>query len=154
MRHIITCLLLIFSTSVLAAETCIPVKPQMHDKNLLISYTGSKDSAEVYFFKNISQQGVWLDHPTNKEMKAGWSTYLQANNWSSFLLNRKNFELSCATIEPGKVDYLDCSKVISVCKPQSVSFKAPPKSTFWLVEDKAWDELLKLLEKRGVTVKN
>lgn len=148
------CILLVFSFLSLNvfADNCVPVKPKMHDKNMVFSYAGEKDSGQVYFFHNTSTQGIWMDHPSNHAMNAGWSSYVRAGNWSAFLLNRKNFEISCATIQPGQVNYLDCSKIISVCSPSNSSFKAPVKGSFWLAEDKSWDELMKIVSKRGVSL--
>lgn len=145
-------LLLSFFISTAFAVTCEPLKVKMHDKNIVLSFTGDKNSGEVYFFHNLGQQGIWLDHPTNKSMSAGWSSYLRAGNWSAFLLNRKNFEISCSTIQPGHVDSLDCSKVVSACTASKAVFKKPVKGTYWLGEDKSWDELVKVVTKRGIAL--
>jgi hypothetical protein len=89
-------------------------------------------------------------HPS---VSAGWSSYLRNGNSSAIWVNRKNFNLSCAVIQPGKLEYLDCAKVISICEPKEVVYQSSRKGTYWLVEDKPWDDLIKLLGKRGVEIK-
>lgn len=128
--------------------TCTVLKLKTQNKNILLP-----DIAQIYFVHNISQKSLWLDHPAEhkgKGVSAGWSSYFQPGKWSAILLNRKNFAISCAVIQPGKVDYQDCAKVISVCQPEKISFESNRKGSYWLVEDKTWDELLSALGKRGV----
>lgn len=159
MRKIIinTACILLFSLSQLAqAETiftCVPVKMKSQNKNFILPGPTTAADAEVYFFKNSGKEGVWIDHPTKKSMSAGWSSYVRAGNWSSLLLNRKNFEISCKVIHPGNVESLDCAQAIEVCMPKEVTFKTPPKGTYWLAEDKPWSDIVKDVTRRGVTLK-
>ena len=133
--------------------SCNPIKLQSQDKNIILAGPDSSGVAQVYFFKNTGTQGVWIDHPTHRTANAGWSSYVRTGHWSAFLLNRKNFEISCSVIQPGKVDNLNCANVISVCTPKEVSFKTPPKGSYWLAEDKSWDDIVKDVTRRGVAIK-
>lgn len=141
-------------TTNVVAETpqasCTLVKFGKDGKNFILSGSDKPDTGKIYIFKNITSQSLWLDHPEHASATAGWSSYLRMKNSSALLLNRKNFKLSCAVITPGKVDYLDCEKVVSVCQFNPTNAAVKRKGTFWLAEDKSWDELLKALEKRGI----
>lgn len=157
MRQVIFAFLLAsLVSSVYAGNSffCKPVKIIAQNKTIILPGPGASESSNVYFFKNLSDQGVWIDHPSGrKSMNAGWSSYLRSGNWSAFLSNRKDFVISCARIKPGSVENLDCAKAISVCAPASVSFKTAPKGTYWLAEDKSWDEIVKIAQKRGAIMK-
>lgn len=154
MRPLISFLLLFSLNAVNAANvTCIPIKMNIQNKNMILTGPDKSSVSKIYFFKNTGKEGIWIDHPSSHNMNAGWSSYLRAGNWSAFLLNRKDFAMSCALIEPGKVEYLDCSKRVTVCAPKEVAFKKNPKGTYWLVEDKSWEEMVKVVEKKGINLK-
>jgi hypothetical protein len=114
--------------------------------------TGSQDPkvSIVYFFQNKSLQSLWLDHPeqNNRGVSAGWSSYLRPGNWSALVLNKKNFNISCSMIQPGKVETLDCGKTLLVCAPQNMTTTKPLNGNYWLVEDKKWNAFLQALDKR------
>ncbi len=135
-----------------AAMTCTPVSVKVEDKNIILPAPVKPITSQIYFINNTSQQGVWLDHPLpERSMSAGWSSFVQTGHWSVFLLgSSKSFAMSCAVIQPGKVDYKDCSHVVTVCTPKSADFKVQPKGSYWLAEDKPWDEIVKAVTKRGV----
>jgi hypothetical protein len=156
MRKLVIVILCAAFSTVLYAESqfpCYPVKVKIENKNIVLLGPEKSDLAQVYFFKNSSKEAVWLDHPTRKSASAGWSSYLRSENWSAFILNRKDFVITCSAIRPGKVDSLDCMQVLAVCAPKEAAFKTPPKGTYWLVEDKSWDEVVKSMEKRGISIK-
>lgn len=136
------------------SEVCLPVTLKMQNKNIVLPGVTQPRTLQVYFFKNISAQSLWLDHPVEQRAaSAGWSSYLRAGNASALVVNRKNFTISCAVIQPGKVEYLDCAKVVAVCVPKHMSLNVKRKGTYWLAEDKVWDSLLAILSKRGVQIK-
>jgi hypothetical protein len=138
----------------LSSAMCPASQVVLHDKNIVLNaekQTEKQDESRIYFFKNTSDKSIWLDHPVkNASASAGWSSYLRPGNWSALLLDKKSFELSCAMIEPGKVDYLVCAKALSICNPAHATFHTNRKGSYWLVEDKSWKDLLKGLLKRGV----
>ncbi|MHB1946511.1 MAG: hypothetical protein ACYCQI_00170 [Gammaproteobacteria bacterium] len=135
--------------------TCTPLTLKTHEQEIILPGVSDPHATQIYFLKNIAQQSIWLDHPDERHRgaHAGWSSYLRTGKWSALLLNRKNFTLSCAEIQPGKVQYHNCEKSITVCTPQHVQFDSKRKGSYWLVEDQTWDELLKSLEKRGAKLK-
>lgn len=138
-----------------ATFTCIPAPIKIQDKNFILPGPdpAHKHASQVYFFYNISKQSLWLDHPVeHRSASAGWSSYIQPQRWSAMLVDRQNFAVSCAQIKPGEVNYQSCEKVIKVCIPKADSFNAKRKGSYWLVEDKAWTDLLQGLEKRGFKV--
>lgn len=160
MRNFIRILIgILWGMSVVHAETealvsCSPIKLKEENKMIILPGPTTPGSSQIYLLKNTSKQAIWLDHPNAKRsMNAGWSSYLRTGNWSAFLSNRSNFVLNCAVIKPGLVDYIDCAHVISVCVPKQVMTKEPAKKTYWLVEDKTWDDMIKAMKKRGVTIK-
>ncbi len=153
---ILTSVLTLFfiSTAVKAEEKiiCAPVDTKSQDKIIFLPGP-TAGTAQIYFLKNISKHSIWIDHPVkNAPVSAGWSSYLRPGNWSAFLLTQKDFAISCVAIRPGKVDYLDCAQEISVCAPTNLKFNPARKSSYWLVEDKPLDDLVKALQNRGVSV--
>ncbi|EKD73984.1 MAG: hypothetical protein ACD_45C00118G0005 [uncultured bacterium] len=156
MRYSLFIFLMLHSLAVLAVEQviCEPVMLKSQNKNIVLPGVEQSRMMQVYFFKNISAHSIWLDHPEHRSANAGWSSYLRPGHSSALLVNRKNFSMSCAVIKPGKVEYLDCAKEIILCTPKEVTMTTKPrKGTYWLVEDKAWDDLIKSLAKRGVEIK-
>ncbi len=148
---------MIFCLNVVSAHAssfaCVPAKIKTQDKSIILNVTDKElvKNATIYFVKNTSTKSVWLDHPTKHAgASAGWSSYLQPDHWSALLLDKKDFSLTCAVIQPGKVDYLNCEKVLSVCLPTQVTFQSKRKASYWLVEDKSWNNFLLALKKRGV----
>ncbi|MDR3491029.1 MAG: hypothetical protein P4M12_03160 [Gammaproteobacteria bacterium] len=129
---------------------CSPVKVKTQDKSVLLNAAENKqDGAIVYFFKNTSAKSIWLDHPNKRaSASAGWSSYLQPGNWSALLLDKKEFELTCAIIEPGKVNYVSCEKSLTICAPAPAVINSTRKGSYWLVEDKAWNDFLAAFKKR------
>lgn len=153
-KSVLLVFLLAISNAVQAASTvtCVPVTLKSIDKNIILLGDDKPHATQIYFMKNISKQSLWLDHPVERRSaNAGWSSYFQPGKWSVLLTNRKEFVLSCAVIQPGKVDYQACEKVITVCASPQVVFDSKRKGSYWLAEDKSWEDLLVALEKRGVT---
>jgi hypothetical protein len=152
MKKFLTCIIFLFCSSAFAENiSCTPAVVKVENKNIILPGITQPKTTKVYFFNNVSKQSLWLDHPVEKRSaSAGWSSYLRPSNWSAIVLNRKNFAISCAVIKPGSVDYQDCSKAITICSPQHYTLNTKQKGTFWLVEDRTWDEFLKKMEKHKV----
>ena len=131
--------------------SCVPLSLKAQNKTITLPGVEDPHTTQIYFLQNISQQSLWIDHPTaGKSVSAGWSSYLHPQKWSAILINRKNFVLNCAVIQPGKVDYLNCAKSVKVCVASKTVFHSKRKGSYWLAEDKEWTELLVALEKRGM----
>lgn len=130
---------------------CVPVKLKTQGNYIILPGPEQSRTARLYFFKNVSKQSLWLDHPVgHASASAGWSSYLRTGNWAALMLARKNFVVSCSVINPGNVDELECEKAISVCVAKSKDVIPNQKNTYWLAEDKSWDDLVKAMAKRGV----
>lgn len=130
---------------------CVSVPLQSKGNNQVLPGPDKLNGIALYFFKNRTTQSVWLDHPvSHPSLSAGWSSYLRPNRWSAILLTKKNFELQCAAIHPGQVEYYDCKKVIYTCVPESILMNIKRKGSYWIVEDQPWNEFIQLLQKRGI----
>jgi len=144
------------SVAVAAGEaSCIPLPLKNQNKTITLPGVDGKDAKQIYFLKNISSESLWIDHPRepNRTANAGWSSYLRPGLWSAILIDRKNFVLNCAVIQPGKVDTRTCAKSITVCTLPKATLGAKRKGSYWLAEDQPWEELLVSAEKRGVKFK-
>lgn len=146
-------ILFVISKTTFAAPgvTCSTVIVKSQNKNIILPGVDKPKAIQIFFVKNASKESLWLDHPVeHRSASAGWSSYIQPEKWSALLVSRKEFAISCAVIQPGKVNYQKCADVISVCIPKQASFESKRKGSYWLAENKSWDELLTALEKRGV----
>jgi len=149
-RIVLAIVFFIFSVNSMASSPslreCTPIKTRTDGKNIILSSDLPKGSSQVYYLRNISNKSLWLDHPQRKAgANAGWSSYLRTGNWSALIVNRKEFSVSCAVIQPGNVDYLNCSQAITVCTPNEIL--ARRKGTYWVVEDKSWSDVSKVVNK-------
>lgn len=142
------------AASAFAADTklvCTPLALKSQNKDFNLPGVEKSHTKKIYLFKNISQQSLWLDHPTeHAASSSSLSSYLRVNNASALLVNRKKFNINCSAITPGDVVGLDCEKVVSVCELKQSEVNSSRKGTYWLVEDKSWVEVEKLLVKKGV----
>jgi len=156
MRYYMAIMLTCISVRVMAeteSHGCLPLEMKSENKEIVLPGPDDPHTNKLYIFKNLSTKSIWLDHPVlHPSVSAGWSSYLRMGHSSALSVNRKNFNLSCAVIQPGKLEYLDCAKVISICEPKDVNYKSSRKGTYWLSEDKPWDDLMAALAKRGVGI--
>lgn len=133
-------------------DSCVPTTYKIDGNNIILPGSPEAKKSHIYIFTNKSPRGVFIDHPVqNPGASAGWSSYVRPANWSAIVLNKKNFAVRCVMIQPGKVVTLNCSDTISVCSP-NVTTKTPLKGNAWLVEDKSWEDLVKVFEKRGIMI--
>ncbi len=139
-------------TSPQKALTCSPIKiHSQHNNTMVLNSQADASGPTLYLLKNVSKKSLWLDRYTqHPSASAGWASYLRPEQWSALLLDKKELELSCAVIQPGTVNYVNCVQAISVCVPQHVTVNTKRKGSYWLIEDKTWDELLRALAKKGV----
>jgi hypothetical protein len=129
------------------------VKAKAQEKNIILNDVPNTTESKIYYLKNNSSKSVWIDHPVkNASANAGWSSYLRPGKWSVLVLDKKDFAMSCAVIQPGKVDYLNCAQALSVCMPPQILVKSARKGSYWLLEDKTWEELQKIMEKKKSAV--
>jgi hypothetical protein len=157
MRNKVLCVLaMCLFGSAYGAETvsCSPAVVKADNKTIILPGVSQPKETMIYLFNNISKESLWLDHPVpHPSASAGWSSYVRPGHWSAMLINRKDFAINCAEIKPGQVEYKDCAKAITICSPKNAAFTSKRKGTYWLVEDKPWDDLIQGLQKRGVEFK-
>ena len=115
------------------------------------SVTVSAKQPLLVMIHNLSSSDLWITHPVSEpSASAGWSSRLQAANWSALALDKESFELSCIESKPGHEQQIPCKGAISVCQWPGV--KMPPAQgagTYWAGENMALPELLTHLGGRG-----
>lgn len=148
MRYLIFLLIFAFNSLFAAANiSCKPALVKAEDKNIILPGPQKPKTVQIYFFNNIAKKSLWLDRVLKeRSASAGWSSFIHPGNWSALAVSSKDFKVDCAVIQPGKADYLDCSKVIAICSPQ---FNTDSKAYGWMVEDKPWDEFVVALKAKG-----
>lgn len=106
---------------------------------------------QVFLVHNMSNMDLWVTRPVAEAgAAAGWSSRLQAGNWSAFALNEKAFELSCIESKPGHEQQVPCSGVLLVCEWAGVKQPADLKNgTYWAGEDMSLTALKTYIARRG-----
>lgn len=155
MRILIVLWFLIVSSEVVANPLgCAPLSLKSQDKQITLPGTANPKTSMIYVFHNKSLQSLWIDHPVqNPGASAGWSSFLRSEHWSAIVINKKNFAVRCAMIQPGKVVYLDCAHSLTICAPDTVTTHKPLEGNYWLAEDKDWKNFVALLNKKGIRLK-
>lgn len=135
-------------------ENCPAVDMTIDNDNVVLTQSPhSKTSTQIYFIQNKSKNSIFIDHVSdNPGASAGWSTYLRSGNWAVLALNKKTFAIHCAMIQPGKVVALNCQDTITVCTPPHLTINKKIKGNYWLAEDKPWESVVKILEKKGIQI--
>lgn len=132
------------------AETIFPAgcKPIVvaDEPFLLVS-----DSPTVVLIHNVSSTDLWITHPVSDPgASAGWSSRLQAGQWSALTLQDKSFELSCIESKPGHEQQVPCAGVLAVCEWKKVALpKANKDGTYWAAEDLSLPALSASIGQRG-----
>src|SRR5690606_917703 len=99
---------------------------------------------------NSSQTDLWITHPvSDPSAGAGWSSRLEAGNWSALALDKKKFELSCIESRPGHEQQIPCTGMIAVCEWPTVRIPEQAKGTFWAGENMTLAALTAYLGGRG-----
>ena len=151
MKFVLSILLISIASTLFAKglpSSCKPV--QMEGESLILS----TEKPVLVMIHNVSNSDLWLTHPSsNSSANAGWSSRLEAGNWSALALEKKSFELNCIESKPGHEQQVPCSAVISLCKWSKVERgKVKEKGSFWAGEDQRLPELISHLEGRGFKV--
>lgn len=106
--------------------------------------------SKLVFIHNLSNTDIWITHPvTNPSASAGWTTRLQAGNWSALALDKPLFVLSCIESRPGHEQQVPCEGVIAVCQWNKVKLPENAQGTFWAAEDKSLAALTAAVGTRG-----
>jgi len=149
MKYILLTIILLISFVSNAKEIFPPkCKPLMVNDELL------KLSAEkpvIVMIHNLSNVELWLTHQEkDSSANAGWSSKLQANNWSSLALTEKSFDISCIESQPGHEQQAPCNGLIAACVWSNVEMPESLSGTFWAGEDMTLSALTAHIGSRGV----
>ncbi|CDZ76066.1 hypothetical protein BN59_00330 [Legionella massiliensis] len=124
--------------------TCKPVRIKQASANL------SAKKPLLVMIHNLSSTDLWITHPvSDPSASAGWSSRLQAGNWSALALDKDGFELSCIESKPGHEQQVPCSGVIAICKWSTIAVPEKEKGTFWAGENMTLSALASHLGGRG-----
>jgi hypothetical protein len=149
MKIALFALVLSFSAAVCADNNSLPASCEP----IQVKETSAMLSAKkpvLIMIHNLSKADLWVTHPVSEPgASAGWSSRLQADNWSALTLDKDAFELSCIESKPGHEQQVPCNTVISLCKWSSVAISAKEKGTFWAGENMALSGLISHLGGRG-----
>lgn len=128
----------------LAPTTCEPVV--VKDESVVLK---AKDPLLV-LIHNVSQNDLWITHPVSEpSASAGWSSHLEAGNWSALAVDKESFELSCIESKPGHEQQVPCAGVITICDWTAVKTPEQVKGTFWASENASLATLMSQLVGRG-----
>ena len=105
----------------------------------------------LFFIYNKGETDLWITHPVqDPSASAGWSSRIQAGNWSSLLLSLKTFELSCVESKPGHEHQIPCAPVLAICQfPQAKFPQKDRDGSFWVGENMSLKALETHVEARG-----
>lgn len=110
----------------------------------------STEKPVLVMIHNQSKTDLWITHPvSDPSASAGWSSRLQAGNWSALALDKESFELTCIESKPGHEQQVPCTGVISACRWSSIAMPAQTTGTFWAGEDMTLSALISHLGGRG-----
>lgn len=151
MKLWITCFLLLMTAIGQAQEgfppTCQPVSVKGETVTLQPKQPG------IFLIQNLSTGDIWITHPVSEPgASAGWSSRLEAGNWSALNADAKDFELSCIESRPGHEQQIACEGVIAVCNWSNVKLPENAKGTFWAGENMTLPALTAELGGRGYVV--
>ena len=104
----------------------------------------------VTMIHNLSNTDLWVTHPVAEpNASAGWSSHLQAGNWSTLVLNDEKFELSCIESRPGHEQQVSCSSVLAVCQWPATAMPEKAAGSYWAAEDMPLASLTAYIKRRG-----
>lgn len=149
MKLVLSFIFMIMVAAVYADDNNLPTscKPlQLKEGSLILA----AEKPVLVMIHNTSSTDIWITHPVSEpSANAGWSSHLQAGNWSALALDKDGFELSCIESKPGHEQQIPCGSVISVCNWSTVVMSAKEKGTFWAGENMPLPGLLTHLGGRG-----
>jgi hypothetical protein len=106
--------------------------------------------SKLVFIHNLSNTDLWITHPVAEpSASAGWTSRLQAGNWSALAVDKPPFVLNCIESRPGHEQQVPCEGAIAVCQWPNVKIPGNEQGTFWAAEDKSLDALTAAIGARG-----
>ena len=148
MKYILSVILILMGANLQAGEIfpagCKPLVVQ----DELMKLTTGKPS--VVMIHNLSRVDLWITHPVSEpSASAGWSSRLQAGNWSALALSDKSFDLSCIESRPGHEQQVPCAGLLAACQWLNVTMPKKETGTFWAGEDMTLTALKAHVGSRG-----
>ena len=140
---------LLFIISYANAEEVLPARctPLVVSGDLVVLPAAK---SMVTMIHNLSTSDLWITHPvSDPSVSAGWSSHLQAGNWSALVLDGTEFELSCIESKPGHEQQVSCSTVLAVCQWSATSLPKKSTGTYWAGEDMSLSPLIAYIKRRG-----
>ena len=142
-------IMMILVVSNACAEEIFPAgcKPLMVHEELVKL---SAEEPKLVMIHNLSTIDIWITHPVSEpSASAGWSSRLQAGNWSALALDKKSFELSCIESRPGHEQQVPCAGLLAACQWTPVTTPKSESGTFWAGEDMSLSALTAHVGSRG-----
>ncbi len=157
-RLLFLAIFLFLSVAVYASKTdklkyqCIQDDYEFQGHQMVLHLTDHKQY-QVYFFRNLSDQAIWLNRPLLHSANAGWSSELTSGHWSALLIENGPVVFDCAVMKANyQLQAVSCEEVLSICRLPQVHLKSKnAKGSYWLAEDIADENsLLEKIKKSGI----
>ncbi|RUR20705.1 hypothetical protein ELY21_01070 [Legionella sp. km535] len=146
---------IVFSLCLLFVSACLWAESTLPDGCQAVAVQGESvtlksKSSKLVFIHNLTSADLWITHPvTNPGASAGWTTRLQAGNWSALAVDKPPFELNCIESRPGHEQQVPCEGAIAVCQWKGVKIPSGSEGTFWVSEDMSLNALTAAVGGRG-----
>lgn len=148
MNYILSLILMFFASSAIAEEVLPARCTSLLVSGDLVVLPAAKSM--ITMIHNLSKNDLWITHPvTDPGASSGWSSHLQAGNWSALVLDGKEFELSCIESRPGHEQQVACSTVVAVCQWTAAALPEKSSGTYWAAENMTLSPLIAYIKRRG-----
>ena len=152
MKYVLVLVALVAAFKVHAKEIfpkgCVPQRVTEEHVNLVA------EKPALVMIHNLSNMNIWITHPEAKDpgVSAGWTSLVEAGNWSALALAKGPFELGCIESKPGHEQQVACSEVLAICQWSDVTMPKDATGTFWAGENLTLSALTAHVGSRGVVV--
>lgn len=148
MKFVFSLIFILVANNVNAQESfpaaCNPVAVQKESVML------EAKQPRVVLIHNLSASDLWITHPVvDPGASAGWSSHLEAGNWSALVVDKKSFELNCIESKPGHEQQVPCAGMVAICEWLAVKIPADVKGSFWAGENMSLSSLTAQLGGHG-----
>jgi hypothetical protein len=108
----------------------------------------NKLSHRVFLIHNSTSGAIVINqlNTTGAMGGAGWTSKIDANQWSALAMSQSNLALNCESFSPPYYRMMDCSTGLSVCSYQSKG----NTGSFWIVENTSFPNVIKTLKQRKI----
>lgn len=146
---------IIFSVSAFAVTkfpTQCRVSGLRYEKDNVVLFAQHTAKPRLYVMENVARHPIWVIHErkNNPGAGAGWASQMMPTHWSSLLVTRPHFSLTCQFQEKsGKVKTIPCKAVLRACQYSQFFSKNPISSGYWVAENLPYAALALHIRKRG-----